>query len=86
MAIFSGTNFSRLSKWSDINVGTFGDAGTISFFPGKNLGAYGDAGAIITNDDFFNNSLVFDRIPWYQYWYWYWMRARTKTLEPGVTV
>lgn len=32
-------------------VGTFGNAATFSFYPGKNLGAYGDAGAIITNDD-----------------------------------
>lgn len=32
-------------------VGTFGDAASFSFYPGKNLGAYGDAGAMATNDD-----------------------------------
>ena len=31
-------------------VGTFGQAATFSFYPGKNLGAYGDAGAILTPD------------------------------------
>jgi dTDP-4-amino-4,6-dideoxygalactose transaminase len=43
----------HFAQWKGQNVGTFGIAGTFSFFPGKNLGAYGDAGAIISNDDEF---------------------------------
>ena len=33
------------------HVGTFGDAGTFSFYPGKGIGAFGDAGCIITDDE-----------------------------------
>lgn len=32
------------------HVGTFGDAASFSFYPGKNLGAFGDAGCMITNN------------------------------------
>lgn len=39
------------AKYKCRKVGTFGDAATFSFYPGKNLGAYGDGGAITTNDD-----------------------------------
>ena len=39
------------AAYQEKKVGTFGDAATFSFYPGKNLGAYGDGGAIVTNSD-----------------------------------
>lgn len=38
------------AKFRDRYAGTFGVAGTFSFFPAKTLGCFGDGGGIITND------------------------------------
>jgi dTDP-4-amino-4,6-dideoxygalactose transaminase len=39
------------SRFQGQCAGTFGVAGSISFYPSKTLGCFGDGGAVITNDD-----------------------------------
>jgi dTDP-4-amino-4,6-dideoxygalactose transaminase len=39
------------SQFKNKFAGTFGLAGTFSFYPAKSLGCFGDGGALVTNDD-----------------------------------
>jgi UDP-2-acetamido-2-deoxy-ribo-hexuluronate aminotransferase len=46
------------SKYGGNHVGTFGDVGCFSFYPGKGLGACGNAGAVVCKDENLYNKML----------------------------
>lgn len=66
---------------------SFGDIGTLSFFPSKNLGAMGDAGMCLTNDDELAKNLrqlrVHGENPKY-FHKWVGLNSRLDTLQAAV--
>lgn len=67
--------------------GTFGDIGTLSFFPSKNLGAMGDGGMCLTDNDELSAKLFQLRVhgenPQY-YHKWVGLNSRLDTIQAAV--
>jgi dTDP-4-amino-4,6-dideoxygalactose transaminase len=45
------------ARYKDRPVGSIGDLGCFSFYPGKNLGAYGEGGMVVTNNEEYAETL-----------------------------
>ena len=53
------------AEYNGKKCGTFGIAGSFSFYPTKNLGAFGDGGAVITNDpDLYEKMVAIRQYGW----------------------